>query len=85
MFDIYCSRCGEAWEQDYLHEPDELGGPENLTYEQAAYVFRVNGCGLFQSEPSPCKRSPVQADEKLLAIKAGQSLSEHPDEWACFI
>ena len=85
MFDIYCSRCGEPVSQDYLHNPEELDGPENLTYEQAAHMFRAKGCGLFQPEPSPCSRPRVQAVEKLLAIKAGQSLSEHPDEWAGFI
>ena len=82
MFDIYCAHCGEAWDQDYLHTPEELDGPDYLTYRQAAAMFKTHGCGLFQAEPSPCKRPPVEPIEKLIAIKVGMELSEYPDEWA---
>jgi hypothetical protein len=82
MFDIYCAHCGEAWDQDYLHNPEELDGPDYLTYKQAAAMFKTHGCGLFQAEPSPCKRPPIEPIEKLIAIKIGMDLSEYPDEWA---
>lgn len=81
MFDIYCPHCGEPTDQDYLHNPDELGGPDNLTYRQAAAMFKTHGCGLFKAEPSPCNAPPVEPVEKLIAIKAGMDLSEYPDEW----
>jgi hypothetical protein len=45
-------------------------------------MFKTHGCGLFQAEPSPCKRPPVEPIEKLIAIKVGMDLSEYPDEWA---
>jgi len=82
MFDIKCPHCGECTDQDYLHNPEDLGGPDHLTYEQAAQSFRVNGCGLFTDTPSPCTYAPVESPAMLEAIRAGQSFSDHPDEWA---
>jgi hypothetical protein len=82
MFDIYCPHCGEPTEQDYLHMPEDLGGPDNLTYTEAAAAFKVNGCGLFTTEPTPCTRAPIEPPQRMAAIRAMQSFSDHPDEWA---
>ena len=85
MFDIYCPHCGEPWDQDYLHTPGDLGGPENLTYSQAAASFKRLGCGLFRFGGSAqCNAAPVESPERLAMIRAGMDLSPHPDEWNLF-
>jgi len=62
--------------------PEDLGGPDNLTYTEAAQSFKVNGCGLFNDTPSPCTMSPIEPPPRMAAIRAMQSFSDHPDEWA---
>ena len=85
MFDIYCPHCGEPTEQDYLHMPDDLGGPDNLTYAEAAAAFKVNGCGLFNPEPSPCTRAPIESPARMALIRANMDFSDHPDEWVLML
>ena len=86
MFDIHCPHCGEPWDQDYLHNPAELNGPEGLQYSEAAEQFKKLGCGLFRAEGlKVCDAAPVEPAERLAIIRAGQQLSQHPDEWGLFI
>ena len=81
MFDIYCPHCGEPHDQDMLHEAAEYGAPEELSYMQAARLFKTHGCGLFKAEPSPCKAPAVLEEDQLAQIQAGIEISEYPDEW----
>ncbi len=85
MFDIHCPHCGESYDQDYLHHPGELGGPEHLSYKQAARAFTQYGCGLFQERPAECKQLPLVPPHKLTLIRAAQEWSNHPDEWALLL
>lgn len=85
MFDINCKHCGESWDQDYLHHPDELDGPAGLTYAEAVEKFRALGCGLFRHQGAKaCDAAPVESAERLAYFAWAQAQSEHPEEWDIF-
>lgn len=86
MFDIHCPHCGEAWDQDYLHNPAELDGLPGLDYAESARRFKLQGCGLFRDGGAGvCNAPPVLPPETLRAIKYSMTYSHHPDEWAPFM
>jgi hypothetical protein len=39
--DIYCSHCGEPWDNDSLHDEAEASG---RSYTEVARNFRIDGC-----------------------------------------
>jgi hypothetical protein len=85
MFDIHCQHCGEAWDQDYLHAPDDLNGPAGVSYADAVKQFRALGCGFFRDAGrSVCNAAPVESAERLAYFKWAQSQSDHPEEWDLF-
>jgi len=54
---IYCSKCGEPWGTDCLHD---ITG----SYDKALKLFKVLGCGAFNEayndrENSTCDRDPI--------------------------
>jgi hypothetical protein len=88
MPDIYCPKCGEPWDADELHDvpainPDRGAGV--LTYEQAAKLFPVYGCGLWIDRFdggafTPCTAPVVDPDAAEYA-RAMHEITPHPDEW----
>jgi hypothetical protein len=84
MFDVYCPHCGEPYDQDVFHEPKAFDAPEG-SYMESAALFKINGCGMFQADPSICTRIPVEPADRMELIKASMSLSEYPDEWTMFL
>ena len=81
MFDIYCPHCGNPTEQDYLHTPEDLGGPYGMTYEQAAAAYKKYGCGLFNAVPEVCMYEPIESPQRMALIRGMMDFSDHPDEW----
>jgi hypothetical protein len=39
--DIYCTRCGEPWDNDTFHD---VAAEQKITYKQAIARFRDEGC-----------------------------------------
>ena len=78
--DIYCSKCGEPWETDCLHD---ITG----SYDKALKLFKVLGCGAFNEayndrENSTCNRDPIVTDEHLEKIQTLQGMVNHADDLA---
>lgn len=55
--DILCTKCGEPWDNDELHELVKSGDFPN--YKAAAAAFRKYGCAVFLTKHSEHKASPV--------------------------
>ena len=78
--DIYCSKCGEPWESDCLHDiPTE--------HPSAFKLFKVLGCGAFNEAyndlpNSKCDREPIVSDDELEKINIIQDMSIHVDDLA---
>lgn len=88
MPDIYCSKCGEPWDADELHDvpainPDRGAGV--LTYKQAAKMFPAYGCGLWVDRFdggafTPCT-APIVDDVRAEYASVMHSISPFPDDW----
>lgn len=65
--DIYCTRCGEPWDTDVLHEiADEYG----ITYSQARTKFRLMGCGAvpYASQCEPVDNEITEASRVMFDV-----------------
>ena len=48
MADIYCTKCGEPWDMDELHELIAMGMAKD--YSAARRLFQQKGCEAFDSK-----------------------------------
>ena len=54
--DLHCTTCGEPWEMDCLHEPDEYG----LTV-QGSMIVKCDACEWHKERGFPLKREAAVA------------------------
>lgn len=54
--DLHCTTCGEPWEMELIHEPDEYG----LTVEDSRIVA-CDACEWHKERGFPLKREAVMA------------------------
>ena len=88
MPDIYCPHCGEPWDLYELHDVPSVSphiGKGVLTFNQAAKMFPLYGCGLWSGRFDggifkECKHAMVDPDRAEHA-KVMHTLSPFPDDW----
>lgn len=44
--DLYCSKCGEPWELDTMHD---VADENNMTFNEAVAFFRKKGCAALDA------------------------------------
>ena len=79
--DIFCSKCGEPWEMNTLHD---IASESQKNFHWAAGEFVKYGCGAFEAfahTKAACTLDPVVSPDELAAIEAVHELSDYPDEW----
>ena len=70
--DILCTKCGEPWEIDTLHDYAEEQGS---TFAQVSKTFRTRGCGVaFDAWKVTCRTSPMSGMLSVLAEIMGDDI-----------
>lgn len=70
--DIYCSKCGEPWDHDELHE---IASYNDVTYAETARDFRRNGCAALGGT---CNKVPNE-QVAMMATAASELLGDDMD------
>lgn len=57
--DIYCSSCGEPWDNDCIHDEAEARG---MNYRDVSALFRDHGCRVLRSYGGRCSAPSTSTD-----------------------
>jgi hypothetical protein len=74
--DIYCSRCGEPWDNDCLHDEASDTGQ---TYRQVARAFQVKGCSALTTYGASCNADTAGSLRAALAGAAFELCGDDMD------
>ena len=68
--DMYCTRCGEPWDNDTFHEAAE---EQHSTYREVVRDFQSRGCIAIGWQSKPCEVNTDQPRDSVFGLTPSEA------------